>query len=169
FTIHDYAPYGLSPPWHYTLVAGERHTAAHWNHKDKEAYDLAVHGPNGFYRHFRGRPSKDGYIRVALREDPSAGKVVLNLRNDTTAEATLNLSVDPRYPVTAGAARQQALVLKAGEAREVALDLAASDLWYDISLGNAADADILWRYAGHVETGKPSRTDPGIGAMVLTL
>jgi phospholipase C len=169
FTIHDYAPYGLNAPWHYTLVPGERHTAAHWNHRDKEAYDLAVHGPNGFYRHFRGRPSKDGYIRVALREDPAAGKVVLTLRNNAAAEATLSLSVDPRYPVAAGAARQQTIVLKGGEMREVTLDLAASDLWYDISLSNAADADFLWRYAGHVETGKPSRTDPGIGPMVLTL
>lgn len=169
FTIHDYAPYGLSAPWHYTLIPGERHTAAQWNHEDKEAYDLAVHGPNGFYRHFRGRPSKNGYVRVALREEPMTGKVMLSLRNEASAKAKLSLGVDPRYPVAAGASRQQAIALEPGEQREIALDLAASDLWYDISLTDAADADSLWRYAGRVENGKPGRTDPGIGAMVLTL
>jgi phospholipase C len=128
-----------------------------------------VHGPNGFYRHFRGRPSKSGYVQVALREDPSAGKVVLSLRNDTSGEAKFSLGVDPRYPVAAGASRQQAIALKPGEQREIALDLAASDLWYDFTLTDTASADSLWRYAGRVETGRPGRTDPGIGAMVLTL
>ncbi|WP_156447741.1 phospholipase domain-containing protein, partial [Caulobacter sp. CCH5-E12] len=169
FTIHDYAPYGLSPPWHYTLVAGENHTAAHWNHKDKEAYDLVVHGPDGFYRHFRGRPSKTGYVRVALREDPSAAKVFLNLRNDASTEAMLSLGVDPRYPVASGAPRQQTIALKPGEQREIGLHLAASDLWYDFTLTDTTNADSLWRYAGRVETGRPGRTDPGIGTMVLTL
>lgn len=38
-----------------------------------------------------------------------------------------------------------------------------------LSLSDTTDADTLWRYAGHVETGRPSRTDHGIGGMVLTL
>lgn len=169
FSIHDYAPYGLSAPWHYTLIAGERHTAAQWNHQDKEAYDLAVHGPNGFYRHFRGKPSRTGYVRVSLHEHPANTKVVLRLHNDTAAEATLSLSVDARYPLGPGTPRQQTVTLKPAEHRDIACDLSASDLWYDLSLSDTADADTLWRYAGHVETGKPSRTDPGIGAMVLTV
>ena len=169
FTVHDYAPYGQGVAWSYTLVAGERHTAGHWNAIDKKPYDLAVHGPNGFYRHFRGRKAKVGGVRVALREAPDAGRVVLNLRNDRSADAALSLAVDPRYPVAPGGARVQAIALKPGEQREVALDLTASDLWYDVSLTDAADADTHWRYAGHVETGQPSRTDPGIGTMVVTL
>lgn len=167
FTIHDYAPYGLSAPWHYTLIAGERHTAAQWNHQDKEAYDLAVHGPNGFYRHFRGTPSKTGYVRVSLHEDPATGRVTLRLHNDTATEATLSLSVDARYAIAPNAPRQQAVTLKPAEQRDIAFDLSASDLWYDLSLSDTTDADTLWRYAGHVETGRPSRTDPGIGGMVL--
>lgn len=169
FTIHDYAPYGLGTAWHYTLTPGEKHTAAHWNHEGRESYDLAVHGPNGFYRHFRGQPSKNGSVRVALTEDARTGRVILSLTNETTSEASLSLSLDPRYRLAPGATRQQTLSLRPAERRDLVIDVTASDLWYDISLNDTRTPDYLWRYAGHIETGMPGRTDPAIGAMVLTL
>jgi phospholipase C len=45
--------------------------------------------------------------------------------------------------------------------------LAASDCWYDLSLTLAPSGTFLRRYAGHVETGTPGKTDPAIGAMHL--
>ena len=39
--------------------------------------------------------------------------------------------------------------------------VAASDHWYDIE---ARSGDAVWQLAGHMETGRTSRSDPAIGA-----
>ena len=36
--------------------------------------------------------------------------------------------------------------------------------WYDLSIVSAQDGGFLRRLAGHVETGRPSISDPAIGA-----
>ncbi len=47
-------------PWRFTVGAGERYAADHWNRVGPlEAYDLILHGPNGFYRRFAGRIDQD--------------------------------------------------------------------------------------------------------------
>ena len=38
-----------------------------------------------------------------------------------------------------------------------------ADGWYDMSVTVAAESGYLRRLAGHVETGRPSITDPMIG------
>ncbi|MDA4629755.1 hypothetical protein NZA98_01265, partial [Escherichia coli] len=45
------------------------------------------------------------------------------------------------------------------------VDVATKDGWYDVSFVDAVNTDskYLRRYAGHIETGKMSRTDPAIG------
>jgi len=56
----------------------------------------------------------------------------------------------------------QDLTLKPGETRAVPLDLSSSHNWYDFSL--TADGFAL-RFAGHVEDGKPSFSDPALGGV----
>ncbi|MGA9659031.1 MAG: phospholipase C, phosphocholine-specific [Asticcacaulis sp.] len=171
FTIHDYGPYNVAGPWRYTLDAGQSHTAAHWNHEGRKAYDLEVHGPNGFYRHFKGqyvrddRPSIDP-VTVSLSEEPQSNAIVLNLTNSSDQPTEISLTIDPRYS-KAKPATPRTLSLAANTSQTLRLDIAASDHWYDLSLSHATDKDWLRRFAGHVETGRPSRTDPGIGQMVV--
>jgi phospholipase C len=51
----------------------------------------------------------------------------------------------------------------AGQTLPVPCDLSGSFGWYDFSVTSDADPQWLRRAAGHVETGRASRTDPMIG------
>lgn len=167
FTVHDYAAYAPSAPRHYTLVPGERHVADLFAMEDVHDYDLVVHGPNGFYRRFCGHREQAGRlaVTVATREGPL---LAVQLRNDGAKPLEVRLEGEPAYPFVFVEGRSVSALAPGGEVLLV-LDLSASDHWYAFRLIH--DADARWRasVAGHVETGHPSRTDPGIGAMVLTV
>lgn len=77
--------------------------------------------------------------------------------------ATLQMAED--YPLAEGEARQT-IALRPSGVRSV-LDLRGSDHWYDLTLTLADDPSFVQRLAGHLETGRASRTDPGIGRMRL--
>ena len=167
FTVHDYAPYNVTGPWRYTLDAGQSYTAGHWNALGREVYDLVVHGPNGFYRHFAGRLRDDDRlipdpVMVVAAETARTGELSLALQNTGGRPVEVRLSHDPRY----GQA-DRIFNLPANGVETVRLDLRAADHWYDLTLRLAGDDRWLRRYAGHIETGRPSRTDPGIGPMVV--
>lgn len=167
FTIHDYAPYNVTGPWRYTLDAGQSCQATHWNHRGREVYDLVVHGPNGFYRHFAGRLRDDDKlladpVLVVASENAQNGELTLALQNTSGAAVEVSLASDPRYSQSG-----RTLSLPANGVETVRLDLAASDHWYDLTLKITGNDQWLRRYAGHIETGRASRTDPGIGAMVV--
>ena len=172
FTIHDYGPYAVNGPWRYTLDAGQSHTASHWNNPHREIYDLAVHGPNGFYRHFTGRLRDDSKlmpdpVAVTLREDTAMGELVITLQNTGSKQTVLSLAFDPRYARGNLLPAHRDIVLASGETQTLRFNLSPTDHWYDLSLTLADTPGWLRRYAGHIETGKASRTDPGIGAMVI--
>lgn len=57
-----------------------------------------------------------------------------------------------------GAART--LTIPAGQRVEAHWDLSCSSHWYDLQFAVAGNAGWVRRIAGHVETGKPSITDP---------
>jgi phospholipase C len=172
FTIHDYGPYAVNGPWRYTLDAGQSHTAGHWNNPEREVYDLAVHGPNGFYRHFAGSLRDDDKltpdpVAVTLREDTAMGELVVTLQNTGGKQAVLSLAFDPRYARGNLLPARRDIVLASVETQTLRFNLSPADHWYDLSLTLADNPNWLRRYAGHIETGKASRTDPGIGAMVI--
>ena len=167
FTIHDYAPYNVTGPWRYTLDAGQSYTATHWNHREREVYDLAVHGPNGFYRHFAGRLRDDDKlladpVLVVASENAQKGELTLALQNTSGAAVEVSLASDPRYSQSG-----RTLSLPANGVETVRLDLSPSAHWYDLTLKISGNDHWLRRFAGHIETGRASRTDPGIGVMVV--
>jgi phospholipase C len=59
------------------------------------------------------------------------------------------------------------VTLAAGERGRVEWSVAASEHWYDVLIDGPGDDTT--RLAGHVETGKPSISDPAATAPVLTL
>ena len=128
-------------PWRFTLAAGQTYAAGHWNATGRGPgpYDLSVHGPNGFYRRFAGDTTR-AQPRVTVATDPRS-RLVVSL---------------------AGAGQ----ALKPEGVRSV-WDLRGSDHWYDLTLTQAEDPSFIQRLAGHLETGRASRTDPGIGRMRL--
>ncbi|MDQ2859137.1 MAG: phospholipase C, phosphocholine-specific [Pseudomonadota bacterium] len=142
-------------PRFYTVESGKLLTDA--LDIGKIGYDVSVFGPNGFVRRFRGGPGGT-MAEVERRFDAHAGKLVITLRN--TSDAPAMLTVKPGdYP--AGGPRRYRLA-PGGSARDSwRLDTAAA--WYDLTVTNDADPGFLRQLAGHLETGRPSLSDPAIG------
>ncbi len=151
-----------SGPWRFTLAAGETYAAGHWNKPGLGPYDLTVHGPNGFYRRFAGDVTKAQPL-VTVAADARA-RLVVSLASRRSGLVTATM--DPAYPLAEGEARQVFTLKSRGVVRSV-WDLRGSDHWYDLTLTLADDPTFTQRLAGHLETGRTSRTDPGIGAMRL--
>jgi phospholipase C len=150
-------------PWRYSLGAGHSHRAAPWRAQGTTGYDLALHGPAGFYRRFAGDLAVPAGLVLTLEEQPAKGRIVLRVENRSDAVAQLEVR---RAKIYGGGVRP--LTVTAGAVERSVWPLAASDHWYDLTVTLAGAPSFLWRYAGHVETGRDSRTDPAIGKMVIT-
>ncbi|MES3027953.1 MAG: phospholipase C, phosphocholine-specific [Pseudomonadota bacterium] len=150
-------------PWRFTLGAGERYAAGHWNGAGGlGAYDLTVHGPNGFYRRFAGDTARP-QLGVAVSAD-HRGRLVVALTRAGPGYPIAELEMGAAYPLVEGEAKRRLTVRSKSAARAV-WDLRGSDHWYDLTLTLVDDPTFVQRLAGHLETGRPSRTDPAIGVM----
>jgi phospholipase C len=138
-------------PWSFTVEAGKSLTGSVTVAK---AYDLSVHGPGGFFRQLTG--SGPSALRVEASADSNGG-LVLSLINDGDSPVTVSIADAYRpgadVPLTVPA-KGQVEDKRPGE---------SLGHWYDLSVTSAAQPGWLRRLAGHVETGKPSLTDPMIG------
>src|SRR5262249_2507348 len=132
------------------------------------AYDLTLRGPNGFWRRYAGSLTPDGArADVSLVAQPDTGAVELVLRNNGAAPMVFTVALDEHYP-TSGLRTRTVRVAPGAEAREQWV-LAKSDHWFDFLVTLADAPDFVRRFAGKIETGKPGRTDPGIGPMRMTI
>ncbi len=147
-------------PWYYTVEAGKAidHETWHWT---GAAYDLGAHGANGYLRQFKGALTIAGGARPELltRYDRANGDISLVLSNLEGRQACRFTVTDNAYGAAVATHR-----VVAGQTLLVPYRLSGSFGWYDFSV--TCDADPLWlrRVAGHVETGRASRTDPMLGA-----
>jgi phospholipase C len=125
-------------------------------------YDLHVHGPNGFYRAITGKSSK---LKLALeasyelKEGKATGNLVMTANNPMADACTL-LVLDKAY--NQPAIEKQ---LQPGEKLRFSIPLQNSHGWYDLSITMKDDPAIKWLYAGRVETGKFTYTDPQMGKL----
>ncbi|MEV5002907.1 phosphocholine-specific phospholipase C [Nocardioides sp. LML1-1-1.1] len=108
------------------------------------AYEVHLHGPNGFFRRYAGDASRP-QPRVAL-ELLGRGSGRLRLRVDGAARAEV-------HDAYAGALR-----LRGGK---VDLDTRATGGWYDVTL--SLPGGFVRTLAGHLESGRPSTSDPQLG------
>ena len=125
-----------------------------------DKYFVEVHGPNGFYRAFSGRTASPLLIEVQTAYERNAkgltGNVQVHLRNTAGRSASITIT-DQAYGTDA--VRKQ---IPSGEAAAVVLPLKSSHGWYDFTV-KADGSDAEARYAGRVETGQSSISDPVIG------
>jgi phospholipase C len=149
-----YSSLHANGPWYYTVEAGKKIVSAPW-HVDG-AYELRVHGANGFLRQFQGIASAGPELQA--RHQRADGSISLLLSNQHGRQACHFLINDNAY----GAAPVRHTVA-AGQTGTVICKLDASHGWYDLSITSGTDPGWLRRLAGHVETGYASRTDPVIG------
>lgn len=121
-----------------------------------EQYSYAVHGPNGYMTEFRGDLASVSDTQIAHFADikPSVdGKSIeFVFENWPTANGKIKA-------ISAYTAEEKLL-----DAGTKTVSFTTKDGWYDISFVDALNSSIyLRRYAGHVENGKISKTDPAIG------
>ncbi|MEU3978969.1 phosphocholine-specific phospholipase C [Streptomyces sp. NPDC026672] len=140
-------------PWSYTTEAGKS-VADTWKPASSNgAYDLTVHGPNGFLRVFKGTGGGAG-AEVTARYH--GDDVELTLTNK--GRATVRLRVADGH-----GGRARTVTVRPGATVRENVDLAGSDRWYDLTVTSESDASFLRRFAGHVENGRPGVSDPAFG------
>jgi phospholipase C len=124
-------------------------------------YSIDVHGPNGFYRSFTGDPH--GAVRVTTSYERQgaqlSGNVVVHLRNTGRAPVMVTVK-DNSYKM--GVVNK---MVAAGDESSVVLSLKQSHGWYDFSV-KSEGAKAEARFAGRVETGRSSFSDPLMGGVV---
>ena len=146
-------------PRRYTVEAGKQ-LQDYWDTiaTDGGKYDLWVYSTNGFVRSFSGDAM--AFDAAAFRPevqvcyDPAAGDVYVKVHN--------NGSIDGEVTVQSNAYRTDGpWTLKApkGDMGMLHWELKDSGHWYDftVTAGNA-----VRRFAGRVETGKPTVSDPAM-------
>jgi phospholipase C len=141
-------------PRRYTLGAAARLSDA-WG---PGPYDLWILGPNGFHRHLVGDAALDR-LHAALRLDPHARTATILVEN--RGDVTLRVRVHPEaygerhLPWT--------LALRPGQRAAYAWSLAPTGGWYDLALRISGRTGYLRRFAGRLETGRDSISDPALG------
>jgi phospholipase C len=144
-------------PWGYTVDAVTRAVSDKWRPTNTSLYDLSVYGPNGFFRRFAGgMAGSSANLLVAAEYDTGRGGMTLTVTN--AGEETVEVTIADNY---AGQMRQNRLA--PGHSVPVKLSFEASANWYDVLITVNADPTFIRHYAGHVETGEASLSDPHIG------
>lgn len=153
--------------WNYAVKAGDA-LSENWplkNFKDSR-YFLRMYGPNGFFREFIGN-SNDPQIQIAceyqrsrLSKNVLTGNVELKILNPSSTEAMIEI-IDNSYKNKTVRKR-----IGAGDEEEIVLDLEKSFGWYDFTIRIKGNDVFSKRYAGKVENGKESFTDPYMGNVV---
>ena len=141
-------------PRRYAVSAGQT-LSDYWQPgTGDKAYDLSVFGPNGYLALFRGGLKTS--IEASVRYDSASGDIDLVMANHGAAACTVVAA--NRYE--SGGSRSYTLA--PGETKEDRWTLAASSGWFDLAVNDQDDAALLRRFAGHVETGRASTSDPAI-------
>jgi phospholipase C len=146
-------------PWTYTVGAHDE-LADTWDFgaRGETAYDLSVYGPNGFYRAFKGSLADGSRANVVVQTiyEPARNTLVLEIRN---AGARL----DRLHLVDAYSGERTVHRLEPGERLTHHVSLDGSFGWYDLTLQADSDPAFQQHFAGHLETGRDSMTDPALG------
>ncbi len=135
-------------PYTYTIGAGHELTTELAN---PGTYDLSIHGPNGFFRHFAG--SGATMLRVEERGDHEFGRLTLRLAHDD--RRTIVVKIADAY------GREDRIELH--RAREFTIDTRHTGGWYDIALTTPGDASFGYQLAGRLESAAQLTSDPQFG------
>ncbi len=158
FRVHTRVPYlpDDQPGRTWNFAAREKEDLHYaWPLEDfpDQHYRLQVHGPNGFFREFSG-DLQDPELQLSVSGDPATGNLKL------TASSVQNMQLvlkDMAYQ------RPERELSINASGQTLLIDLSDSDGWYDFLVEAAGYPGFRQRFAGHVETGKPSTTDPLMG------
>ncbi len=148
--------------WDYAVAPGDR-LVGEWPFADFEGgvCHLRVHGPNGFYREFRAT-ALEPVVAVTVRQAGATEKLILKCEN-RSPQKQLSLRVeDMAYGASPKTMELGPIGSEHTEGR-LELDLAASHGWYDLRVTLVGVSQFEQRFAGHLETGRESVSDPRLG------
>ncbi|RZL02139.1 MAG: phospholipase C, phosphocholine-specific [Rubrivivax sp.] len=148
-------------PRRYTVEPGKQLSGL-WTPAASGAYDLWVLGPNGFHRHATGNARRvaaagQANPEVLVTPDAANGELIVKLSNRGSVACTFTLTAN-QYVRTAPSSHTVA----ARSQTELRLPLRNSAHWYDFSAKVNGQPDYSRRFAGHLETGAPSVSDPAM-------
>jgi len=156
--------------WAYAAKAGDTLTDS-WPLREfgDNRYHLRVYGPNGFFREFKG-DAGDPAIDIRFGYEPSgrstgdslSGNGVVHLKNHGGEARSIEF-IDHSYKAVYPVRR-----LAAGEEVSVTLPFVKNRGWYDFSARVKGLEGFEKRYAGRIETGRDSISDPHMGRTDLT-
>jgi phospholipase C len=121
-------------------------------------YTIDVHAPNGFFRSFTGSAAPAPHVEAAYEQAGSklSGNLALRLHNPTPQ--TIEISVkDNSY----GSPAQSKTLAPNAEAT-LTIRAQKSHGWYDVTVEST---NTHTRFAGRIETGQPTFTDPIMGGV----
>lgn len=157
-------PFEGARSWDYAVAANDSLTDD-WPLAsfEKEAYHLRVYGPNGFYREFKGNAGDPGlkvtcgYEQSGLLKNKLSGNVALRIANTGRDHSYKVIITDNAYKN-----KSVSRTINAGEEKTIVLDLKKSHCWYDFTLTVEGQAGFSRSYAGRVETGAETYSDPAL-------
>ncbi|WP_221390319.1 phosphocholine-specific phospholipase C [Dyadobacter sp. NIV53] len=169
FRVYAINPYQKEElkAWDYSVAAGDM-LQDEWKVEDFENswYHFRVYGPNGFYREFTGN-EKNPLVKITCSYEPTrlnssklTGNMIVTIINKDTKAHSLTLS-DNSYKTG-----NQSKTIAAGAQTSIVLNLSKTYNWYDFSVKLKGNETFEERFAGRVETGMVTKTDPLMGGVV---
>jgi phospholipase C len=157
--FHVRSDNGQSGPWTYTVGAGDE-TSDNFGSGGATSYDFAVSGPNGFLRTFAGGlAAGSANLTVNAVYEKDSESIALVIRSHGASAEKVSI-----FDGYSGKTRTQ--VLHPHGSITYVSRLQETFGWYDLTVRVDSDARFRRQLAGHVETGRPSVTDPAIGGGV---
>ncbi|HAE69647.1 MAG TPA: phospholipase C, phosphocholine-specific, partial [Sphingobacterium sp.] len=150
--------------WDYSVAAGDE-LMDDWRMADfdSKSYHLRVYGPNGFYREFKGNlfnPKLKFTCHYELNGLKPTGNVVVSIENMDSKVHHISI-VDNNYK---GKGKDRKIAM--GEKTSIVMELGKSFHWYDFSIHAKDFPEYEERFAGHVETHMPTKTNPLMGGIL---
>jgi phospholipase C len=153
------------PPRRYTVDAG-RHLRGTWDvSADAGAYDLWLLGPNGFHRHLTGNTRallEHRAVQPEAQLGYERGELLILLRNAGPRACRFELT--PNAYAWGG---HRTLSVGPHAELEHRVSLRQSGHWYDFTVEVDHLGGYARRFAGRVETGRDSISDPAMGGPAL--
>ena len=149
-------------PRRYTVEPNKQLTDTWASSLSDGRYDLWVLGPNGFHRHFAGASGEAAQPEARVLYDELHGGIYFKLRNPTASTVQLVLTPNAYF-----ARRPLTFALQPEHEQGHYVPLDRTGHWYDFSVTLADDPSFFRRFAGRVETGHPSWSDPALGGTAI--
>jgi len=162
FTVYHAASYKgeVGTSRNYAVAPGD-HVTDHWplDAFDKRMYHLEIHGPNGFYREFKG-DADNPHIKIRCTYEKSKNEAAFTGRLSFSCTNNGKTTEQLIFEDLSYGKEKRSLQLKGGQSITIHFELAKQNFWYDFRLTCSGFLNFEERYAGRVEIGNAGKSDP---------